>query len=521
MSLLNLSISARLSQAFGILAVLVVAVSGVASYSLDAANSRLNDFAEGATLAGHIEAAVDRRAIAARNLVLIPESESHTAEHNKVIAAHEDTQASIKQLQNLVSQPGRVSDAERQLAKEITEIEAAYGPVALEIVRLALNGERDAAIAKMNSECRPLLDRLMQATQAFAKASEEQGAQLREEGQAAALTQQTILWGVSLLAILFAVVAGWRLTKGITRPLSNAVSVADHIANGELNNTIHIERDDETGQLLKALERMQESLVRTVRSVRVGAQTVATASAEISQGTLDLSARTESQASALEQTAASMEELGSTVNHNASSATQANQLAQQASSVAQQGGETVSQVVETMRDISRSSSKIVDIISVIDGIAFQTNILALNAAVEAARAGEQGRGFAVVAGEVRTLARRSGEAAREIKQLITASVERIEQGATQVNLAGETMSEVVTSIRRVSDIVAEISSASLEQSASVSEVSEAVTSMDSATQQNAALVEEMSAATTSLNMQAQELVRAVEVFKLAEDRLGR
>ncbi|MBP6612148.1 MAG: HAMP domain-containing protein [Aquabacterium sp.] len=518
MSLPSLSVRTRLSLAFGSLAVLVTTVSGIAAYSLDDANSRLNDFAAGATLAGHVEAAIDRRAIAARNLVLIPESEDPTSERNKVMAAHEEAAVRIKQLQDLVTQSANVTEAERKLAREIAEVESGYGPVALEIVRLAGQGQREAAIAKMNNDCRPLLERLMRATQAFAEASDQRGRLLREEGAARAQTQKMILWGASLLAVLYALGAGWRLIRSITHPLRHAVAVADHIASGQLNNTVHVEREDEIGQLLKALERMQHSLVNTVRSVRQSSQNVATASAEISQGTLDLSARTESQASALEETAASMEELGSTVQHNASSAAQANQLAQQASNVAQQGGETVSQVVDTMRDISQSSHKIVDIIAVIDGIAFQTNILALNAAVEAARAGEQGRGFAVVASEVRTLARRSGEAAREIKQLITESVARIEQGATLVNHAGATMEEVVTSIRRVSDIVAEISAASREQSAGVSQVGEAVMQMDTTTQQNAALVEEMSAATASLNLQAQELVRAVAVFQLDPDR---
>ena len=287
----------------------------------------------------------------------------------------------------------------------------------------------------------------------------------------------------------------------------------------EGNLTVHIPAGgrDEMGQLLQALLQMRDNLARVVSGVRGYAEGVSTASAEIAQGNHDLSSRTESQASALEETAASMEELGSTVRQNADNARQANQMAMNASTVAVQGGEVVSQVVETMKGISTASNKIADIIGVIDGIAFQTNILALNAAVEAARAGEQGRGFAVVASEVRSLAGRSAEAAKEIKSLISASVERVEQGNIQAEKAGETMTEVVNAIRRVTDIMGEISAASSEQSAGVSQVGEAVTQMDQATQQNAALVEQMAAAAGSLSGQARELVRAVAVFKLSSD----
>jgi methyl-accepting chemotaxis protein-1 (serine sensor receptor) len=277
---------------------------------------------------------------------------------------------------------------------------------------------------------------------------------------------------------------------------------------------------DEIAQLLNALHGMQTSLSRVVSHVRQNADSVALASAEIAQGNSDLSARTEQQASALQETSASMEELGSTVQANADNARQANQLAVNASTVAQQGGDVVAEVVSTMKGINDSSKKIADIISVIDGIAFQTNILALNAAVEAARAGEQGRGFAVVASEVRSLAGRSADAAKEIKQLIGTSVERVEQGSTLVDRAGLTMSEVVSAIRRVTDIVGEISAASSEQSAGMAQVGEAVTQMDQATQQNAALVEQSAAAAQSLKQQAQQLVQAVAVFKLLPGQDG-
>ena len=318
-------------------------------------------------------------------------------------------------------------------------------------------------------------------------------------------------------AVGLAVFLAVAITRAVTRPAAQAASAALAIAQGELGVPITAHGKDEMGLILQALEEMRSNLSRVVTGVRTSAESVASASAQIASGNNDLSARTEQQASALEETAASMEELGSTVRQNADNARTANQLAMNASTVAAQGGEVVAEVVETMKGINASSNKIADIISVIDGIAFQTNILALNAAVEAARAGEQGRGFAVVASEVRSLAGRSAEAAKEIKSLIMASVERVEQGTLLVDKAGNTMTEVVTAIRRVTDIMGEISAASSEQSAGVDQIGEAVTQMDQATQQNAALVEEMAAAAASLNTQAGELVNAVAVFKLAQD----
>jgi len=343
----------------------------------------------------------------------------------------------------------------------------------------------------------------------------------KAEYDSAAASYQTIraLAVTAVVAgIVLAVLMGGAMIRQISRALGDAVQITDAVAQGDLTVAIHARGKDEIAQLLSGLTAMRDNLAHVVSGVRGNAQGVASASAEIASGNNDLSIRTEQQASALQETAASMEELSSTVKQNADNARQANQLAMSASTVAGQGGDVVAEVVTTMKGINDSSKKIADIISVIDGIAFQTNILALNAAVEAARAGEQGRGFAVVAGEVRNLAQRSAEAAKEIKSLITASVERVEQGTQLVDKAGITMTEVVGAIRRVTDIMGEISAASSEQSTGVSQVGEAVTQMDQVTQQNAALVEEMAAAASSLSHQAQALVGAVAVFKLTADQ---
>jgi len=332
---------------------------------------------------------------------------------------------------------------------------------------------------------------------------------------------RTKQWMFMLLAaaLLLCITLAAGITRGLLRQLGgeprHAAALARSVAMGDLSAAPVLKPGDSTS-LMAQLKSMQDSLAQVVNNVRQNAEGVATASAQIAQGNIDLSSRTEEQASALEETSASMEELSSTVKQNADNARQGNQLAQSASAVAVKGGEVVGQVVQTMKGINDSSKKIADIIGVIDGIAFQTNILALNAAVEAARAGEQGRGFAVVASEVRSLAGRSADAAREIKALIADSVERVGQGTVLVDQARATMTEVVSSIKRVTDIMGEISAASSEQSAGVAQVGEAVTQMDQATQQNAALVEESAAAAESLKGQAQQLVQAVAVFKLAE-----
>ncbi|SNS86553.1 methyl-accepting chemotaxis protein [Noviherbaspirillum humi] len=323
----------------------------------------------------------------------------------------------------------------------------------------------------------------------------------------------TLIGGGVVAAMLAALLAFW-LARNITGPLREAVALAKQVAQGDLTARLEVKSKDETGELLASFKEMNESLVRVVSQVRSGTDTIATASTQIASGNQDLSSRTEEQASSLEETASSMEELTSTVKQNADNARQANALASSASDVAIRGGAVVSKVVDTMGSINESAKKIVDIIGVIDGIAFQTNILALNAAVEAARAGEQGRGFAVVASEVRSLAQRSANAAKEIKALINDSVEKVEVGSQLVDEAGNTMEEVVSSVKRVSDIIGEIAAASDEQRAGIEQVNQAITQMDQVTQQNAALVEQAAAAAESLQEQAGSLSRVVSVFKL-------
>ena len=358
------------------------------------------------------------------------------------------------------------------------------------------------------------------AYQALQKLWQDQLVQAEQDkvrGRQAVTQAQLVLIGVTLACVLLSIALAVLISRHLLRQLGGqpgaVAALATSISQADLSSSVQVQPTDQRSVVF-AMARMQSSLTQIVQSIRMGADEVARASAEIAQGNHDLSARTEHQASALEQTAASMEELSSTVRQNADSARSANQLAMDASQVAVRGGDVVGKVVETMQGINQASRKIADIISVIDGIAFQTNILALNAAVEAARAGEQGRGFAVVASEVRSLAGRSADAAKEIKSLIAASVQRVEQGVGLVDEAGSTMAEVVASIRRVTTIVGEISVASAEQSSGVSQIGEAVAQMDQVNQQNAALVEEMAAAASGLKVQAADLVKVVSVFRL-------
>ncbi len=380
-----------------------------------------------------------------------------------------------------------------------------------ELLRRIQGGDQAALAAFTAKQLYPAIDPIGGAV---GKLIDVQLKEAHAYAQAGNVNAQRTLWislVTSVVVLSAALVCAIWVMRSIVHPIEEAVRVAEAVAEGDLSQRIEVRRQDETGRLLASLQRMNEGLSNIVAEVRTGSDSIATGSSQIAMGSTDLSQRTEEQASNLQQTAASMEELTATVKHNADTARAANQLAASASAVAERGG----QVVQTMESISASSRKISDIIGVIDGIAFQTNILALNAAVEAARAGEQGRGFAVVAGEVRTLAQRSAQAAREIKVLIQESVERVDHGSSQVGEAGQTMNDIVVQVKRVTDLIGEITSASGEQSRGIEQVSDAVTQLDQVTQQNAALVEESAAAAESLKHQAAQLAQAVSVFRLS------
>ncbi len=405
---------------------------------------------------------------------------------------------------------------ERQLSEQLKPLLRKADTAVGQLDTLFSAGDLAALTAFAAREMYPAIDPLQDVLGQLIEVQLTMAHSAYEEATQTYATVRALTIGAVVLGVLFAMLMGGAMIRQIARDLGNAVQITAAVAQGDLTARIEARGRDEITQLLNGLESMRDNLARVVSGVRGNAEGVATASSEIASGNHDLSSRTEEQASALEETAASMEQLNATVKQNADNARQANQLAISASSVASQGGDVVAEVVGTMKGIDESSRRIADIIGVIDGIAFQTNILALNAAVEAARAGEQGRGFAVVAGEVRLLAGRSAEAAKEIKTLISDSVARVEQGSALADKAGTTMTEVVSAIRRVTDIMGEISAASSEQSTGVSQVGEAITQMDQVTQQNAALVEEMAAAASSLSHQSQELVEAVSVFKLAQ-----
>ena len=524
MSSRSLTVRTKLLGAFGALALLVLVVSGLALRSLAHSHTDFSNYVEQTSarveLANEVRAAANARAVSARNLVLVKDASDRANEQRQVVEAHERVQSALKQLREKIDNTPGVAEQERTQFKELARIESQYGPVALNIVDLAVHDRHEEAITKMNADCRPLLAALIKATNDYIALSMAQAK--NDEASAAADYEADWAMLITLCVLALAIAAGlaMMITRGLTRALgaepAELGAAARRVAEGDLS-PIHGAEQAPRRSVMASLGHMQGSLAGLVTQVRHVSDSIATGSSEISNGAADLSQRTEEQASNLQETASAMEQLHTTVKHNADTAQQATQLSASASRAASNGGEVMSQVVSTMQNISASSRKIGDIIGVIDGIAFQTNILALNAAVEAARAGEQGRGFAVVAGEVRSLAQRSGEAAKEIRTLIAESVGQVDAGAGLVDQAGTAMEDIVGQVKRVADLIGEISSASSEQTAGIGQVNLAVAQLDQMTQQNAALVEESAAAADSLHQQASQLIEAVSVFKLSND----
>jgi len=515
MKITNLKIGVRLGLAFAVILALMASMIVIGVWRLQEVAQATVHMEEAATkerlthewYLGNIANAV-RTAARVR---------SNDADVQKQFQTEMEAQSlEITKLQNQIVELIH-SEEGKKLMAVVGERRTAYMDIRKDVFKLKAeaNAASEVAAKKLiESKMDPALLSYNQSVQAVVAFQQTIFQKAKAEVDELYASGRTVLIALGTMALILSAILAWLLSRSITRPLDYAVSVARTVASGDLRNKIQASSNDETGQLLHALRDMNDGLVKSVSQVRTGIDTIATASSQIAAGNLDLSSRTEEQASSLEETASSMEELTSTVKQNADNARQANQLAVSASGVAEKGGAVVSRVVDTMEDINASAKKIVDIIGVIDGIAFQTNILALNAAVEAARAGEQGRGFAVVASEVRNLAQRSAAAAKEIKTLIGDSVDKVELGSKLVEEAGVTMDEVVQSVRRVTDIMSEIMAASQEQSAGIEQVNQAIGQMDQVTQQNAALVEEAAAAAESLNEQAAKLAEAVSVFKL-------
>ncbi|MTV36452.1 methyl-accepting chemotaxis protein [Duganella radicis] len=513
MNIANLKIGHRLTIAFSLTTLLLTMVVVVGALGLRATSKEVdltvNDRYMKISLLNQIKDNVAQQSSSLRDVLLLDAADAG-AEFAAIEQRSKDIRALLDQLGGIIHRPEALA-----LYQLVNDARAAYSPLRDQMVTAARAGDKATATALLLQKVRPAqaayvasLDKLV----AF------QAQLMKESGASAGTTASNaslLMIALGVAGAGLGVFAGWYVTGTIVRPIRYAVRVARTVADGDLSSEIQIRTRDEIGQLSAALKDMNTSLISIVSEVRKGTHSIGTASAEIAAGNLDLSERTERQAGSLEETASSMEQLTSTVKQNAANASQANQLAMSASDVAGKGGVVVAQVVDTMASINASARKIVDIIAVIDGIAFQTNILALNAAVEAARAGEQGRGFAVVASEVRNLAQRSAAAAKEIKELIGDSVDKVDAGARLVDQAGATMEEIVASVRRVTDIMSEIASASQEQLTGIEHINGAITEMDQSTQQNASLVEQASAAAITMQEQASNLVGAVSVFKLS------
>ncbi len=517
-----MKVGTRLALSFGSVCILlwiILAVGLSQLSSLDSGTSAIvqNRWPQIAA-ASDIKAQTNRVAIALRNMMLTDSKDDRQKQAGDIADARAQASSDFSTLKKMITQ-----QRGKELLWDASEARAKYIQGQEKLIALINDDKIPEAKAFLAAELRPVLKEYQASLDALIKFEVDQ---LEASGATANRTfvnARTVMLALGILAIMIAAGIGVLITRGLLKRLGGepefAASVATRIASGDLRVDIELKQNDQSS-MLHAMRGMRDNLANIVAQVRHATDTIATASGEIASGNLDLSARTEKQASSLQQTASSMEELTSTVKQNADNAQQANMLALSASDVAGRGGAVVSQVVDTMGSINESAKKIVDIIGVIDGIAFQTNILALNAAVEAARAGEQGRGFAVVATEVRSLAQRSAGAAKEIKTLINDSVEKIRVGAKLVDDAGATMGEIVGSVKRVSDIVGEITAASREQTAGIDQINQAIAQMDEVTQQNASLVEQAAAASEAMQEQAQQLVQLVSAFQVDTTRLA-
>ena len=516
MTLTQIQIGNRLLIAFGLITLLSMVTDILAMHSLAGVQANLEkivmtnnvkmDLNNDMSKSVHIQ----NRVI--RTMVLLDDVAEIEHQKQKLDVARNKYRDSWEALKNFTpSENARAIRAKIQSSYEQTN------PLIDKLVVLASTNQHQEATKFILNELIPAASRWLDAVEENIELQKKANVSEYSAAMAGYESARNTLVGTALASVMLSLLLTWAITRSITRPLNQAIEAAEGVSQGDLTVPLVSVGRDETARLVGTLSTMQNRLSGIVSGVRQNASSLATASEQIAQGNQDLSSRTEQQASALEETAASMEQLRATVQSNAEYAKEANLLAQNANLIASQGGYVVAMVVDTMKGINESSRQIAEIISVIDGIAFQTNILALNAAVEAARAGEQGRGFAVVAAEVRSLAGRSSQAAKEIKSLIGASVERVEHGTQLVDQAGATMTEVVDSIKKVTSLMSDISAASREQSQGVSQVGEAIQQMDQVTQQNAAMVEEMAAAAANLHSQAQELVNSVAVFTLTDE----
>ena len=513
MNLRNFKIGTRLGLGFALILVGLIAVilfvNALSGNNRKAMADGLNLSAQKQVLANNMKSALFEGGIAMRNIGI----QSDVGEMQKEEAKVKLQKKKYEEAKDKIASLG-LSEEEKKILGDIAKIDKEIDKPLKDAVGQALAFNAEGAAKIIATVIDPLSTKSIQEMNKLVDVQDVASKQVFETFAAAGAKLTNWLYVILLSALALGALFAWTITRSITQPLQEALSLAETVAEGDLRSQVAVTGNDEVASLFQALKNMNDNLAATVGQVRTGTETITVASQEIASGNADLSSRTESQASSLEETASSMEELTSTVRQNADNARQANQLVVSASGVAVKGGAVVGQVVSTMGSIKESSRKIVDIIGVIDGIAFQTNILALNAAVEAARAGEQGRGFAVVAAEVRNLAQRSASAAKEIKSLISDSVDKVDQGSKLVDEAGKTMDEIVTSVQHVADIMSEITAASQEQSSGIEQVNLAITQMDEMTQQNAALVEQAAAAAESMEEQAVELARAVSVFQL-------